>query len=56
MSALPPKADIRQRVLDVRFGPLTDIRLFSFDRLVVASLGSVCFLASPPPSLPMRCA
>jgi hypothetical protein len=25
MSALPPKADIRERVLDVRFGPKADI-------------------------------
>jgi len=25
MSALPPKADIRERVLDVRFGPEGDI-------------------------------
>jgi hypothetical protein len=25
MSALAPKADIRERVLDVRFGPIPDI-------------------------------
>ena len=27
MSALPPKADIRERVLDVRFGPEADIEV-----------------------------
>jgi hypothetical protein len=25
MSALPPKADIRERVLDVRFGPKAEV-------------------------------
>ena len=28
MSAIPPKADIRQRDLDVRFVPTADIRCF----------------------------
>jgi hypothetical protein len=30
MSALPPKADIRQRNCDVRFGPQADIPLLSY--------------------------
>ena len=34
MSALPPKADIRQRHLDVRFVPKADIGLF--DHLISA--------------------
>ena len=38
MSALPPKADIRERVLDVRFGPkansCTAAKSLSFDHLV----------------------
>jgi hypothetical protein len=39
MSALPPKADIRERVLDVRFGPIADscsAKNLLFDHLVGA--------------------
>jgi hypothetical protein len=32
MSALPPKADIRERVLDVRFGPGTDFVMANTDK------------------------
>jgi len=40
MSALPPKADIRQRNCDVRFGPNSDIAQL-FDHLVGA--GKYCW-------------
>jgi hypothetical protein len=40
MSALPPKADIRERVLDVRFGPKADscsaAKSVLFDHLIGA--------------------
>jgi hypothetical protein len=40
MSALPPKADIRQHEWNVRFGPKADIRT-SFDHLVGTTMSVV---------------
>jgi hypothetical protein len=39
MSALLPKADIRERVLDVRFGPEADIRKpYTFTTVIIWNL------------------
>jgi len=40
MSAFTPKADIDERERHVRFVPIADIRLFSFDRLIDAYIVS----------------
>jgi hypothetical protein len=37
MSALPPKADIARRPLDVRFGPIPDIAAYSITSSARAS-------------------
>ena len=45
MSALPPKADIRPRDQDVRFGPVAEVSVFNFVRWLCSGRGS--FLIQP---------